>query len=613
MSETGIPQPALARPVLGAAFESVNEEQWRALALKALRGAPFEDLISKSYDGLELQPLYTRATTGQAALARSGASVAALTRIDLPDAAQANAQIRADLEGGAAGVQLVFADGAGAHGFGLPADISMASLLDGIDPAGCAFVLDGAQINHAKSLAEFAAASGLDCASAQICFGLDPLSAQATATNDSNAMAEAARKLAAQGFAGPFLVADGRIVHSAGGSEAQELAYAAAAGLACLRALEKAGVSLDEARGMIEWRMAVDADQFLSIAKLRALRQIWARIENACGLEAAPVRLHAETAWRMMTRQDPHVNLLRGTVAAFSAIAGGADSLSVIPYSQALGLPDDFARRLARNTLAILAEESHTGHVSDPAAGSGAFEALTGSLCQKAWALFQQIEAAGGMASEAGRAMLGEAVREVRYLRLRNAATRRDPITGVSRFANLSEHPAAVLAPLPDTPAIDPESFTPFAPMRVAEPFECARARALQAGEKARVFLACIGTHADYGARVDFARDLFAAGGIATIDSGGFTRSDEAAQAFRASGASLACLCSSDGLYGEHAEAFARALKQDGARLIWLAGRGGALETDLRNAGVDGFVFAGCDVLSVIGQTLDKALDATVN
>src|SRR5208282_5869991 len=134
---------------------------------------------------------------------------------------------------------------------------------------------------------------------------------------------------------------------------------------------EAGGVSLDDARKMIDFRLAADADEFLTLAKFRALRRLWAGIEHACGVEAAPLRLHGETAWRMMTRRDPWVNLLRSTVAVFSAGLGGADSICVLPFTQALGLPDAFARRLARNTQLVLLEESNLGKVADPAAGSG--------------------------------------------------------------------------------------------------------------------------------------------------------------------------------------------------------------------------------------------------
>ena len=199
------------------------------------------------------------------------------------------------------------------------------------------------------------------------------------------------------GFKGPFAVADGRVIHDAGGSEVQELAFVLAAGVAYLRAMESAGVALEDAQGMIYARLAADADQFLTMAKFRALRLLWARIEQACGLTPKPSFIAADTAWRMLTQRDPYVNMLRATMATFSAGLGGANAITVLPHTLALGLPDPFARRVARNTQLVLLEESNLAKVSDPAAGSGGIETLTQQLCEAAWALFQEIEKAGGV------------------------------------------------------------------------------------------------------------------------------------------------------------------------------------------------------------------------
>ncbi len=185
------------------------------------------------------------------------------------------------------------------------------------------------------------------------------------------------------------------MIHAAGGSEAQELAFALAAAVAYLRALEQGGIALDDARGFIYFRLAADQDQFLTIAKFRAVGKLWARIEEACGLAPRPTFVAAETAWRMMTKRDPHGNIVRGTIAALGAAVGGADAVTVLPFSAALGLPDAFARRIARNTQTILIEEANIHRVADPAAGSGAIEALTDALCDAAWKLFQEIEREG--------------------------------------------------------------------------------------------------------------------------------------------------------------------------------------------------------------------------
>ena len=216
---------------------------------------------------------------------------------------------------------------------------------------------------------------------ADISFGFDPLghiAADPHSTrcwrDDSIGFAASINGLARQGYKGPFAAADGRVVHNAGGSEAQELAYVLATALAYLRALEASGVALTDARRMIYLRLAADADQFLTTAKFRALRKLWARVEEACGLTPAPAFIAAETAWRMMTRRDPFVNMLRATVAVVAAGLGGADSIAIVPHTAAIGLPNGFARRIACNTQLILLEESNLAKAADPAAGAGGFE-----------------------------------------------------------------------------------------------------------------------------------------------------------------------------------------------------------------------------------------------
>ena len=291
---------------------------------------------------------------------------------------------------------------------------------------------------------------------------------------------------------------------------------------------------------MIFFRLAADADQFLTMAKFRAIRKLWARVEEACGLKPAPVFVSAETAWRMMTTRDVYVNMLRTTIAAFAAGLGGANAITVLPFTNALGLPDAFARRIARNTQLILEEESNLAKVSDPAAGSGGIEALTDELCRAAWTLFQEIEAAGGADEALSRGVIQNKVAETRAAREKAIATRKDPLTGMSEFPHLAEKQVAVLdvarvAPQPyGTPAL---TFPALTPMRLSEPFEALRDasdRALKkTGARPKIFLANLGSSADFIARSMFARNFFEAGGIEAVEFGSRRRSRRGLQAIR--------------------------------------------------------------------------------
>jgi methylmalonyl-CoA mutase len=416
-------------------------------------------------------------------------------------------------------------------------------------------------------------------------------------------------RLIGRGFKGPFALADGRPVHDAGGSEAQELAFTLAVAVAYLRALESGGLDLVAARDALSFRLCADADQFLTMAKFRALRLLWARIEQACGLTPKPIFIAAETAWRMLTQRDAYVNMLRATMATFSAGLGGANAITVLPHTLALGLPDPFARRVARNTQLVLLEESNLAKVSDPAAGSGGIETLTQQLCDAAWLLFQDIEKAGGVFPALQQKLIQPKVAATKAAREANMARRKEVMTGASEFPNLHEAPVPVLDAKPIAPApsgVAAIKFDALSPMRLATPFERLRDHSdqmLQAkGVRPKVFLANLGTAAEFTARATFAKSFFEAGGIEAVESEGFADPAALTAAFRTSGAALVCLCSTDKVYAGHAVAATKALQAAGAKHIYLAGRAGEQESALRGAGVTDFVFAGGDALTVLQE-----------
>ena len=606
---------------LAADFAPATYEDWRKLVDGVLKGAPFEKLVGKTYDGLKIEPIYQRARDAAPIAGRPAAAPwQIMQRIDHPDAAIANAQALHDLENGANGLTLVFAGAHGAYGIGLdPSSEAIEQVLDGVFiDAGIAIDLQvGPQSRMAAThIADAIKRRGLAPAACDIRFGLDPIGACAVGGSSPSAWAEiapalagAVKSLAAMGFKGPFAVADGRVIHDAGGSEVQELGFVLATGVAYLRALEGAGVALDQARSMVYARLSADADQFLTLAKFRALRLLWAQVEQACGLAPKPLLISADTAWRMLTQRDPYVNMLRATIAAFSAGLGGANSITVLPHTMALGLPDAFARRAARNTQLVLLEESNLAKVSDPAAGSGGIETLTQQLGEAAWSLFQEIEKAGGVFAALEQNLIQRKVAATRALREANIARRKEVLTGASEFPNLHEAHVAVLDAKLVTLAPYGEAkikFDALPPIRLAAPFERLRDRSdrilKETGARPKVFLANLGTPADFTARATFAKSFFETGGIEAVDTEGFTDPAKLAAAFKASGAALTCLCSSDKAYAGQATAAATALQAAGARHIYLAGRPGEQEPALRAAGVNDFIFAGGDALATLQE-----------
>ena len=618
---------------LAEGFEEADYASWRATVEKALKGADFEKaLATPTYDGMALQPLYTEAdrpedanrpATGRGARAGLWDIRQAATG---PDAAAVNAQIKEDLSEGATSALIRFdtalrsgetvssrPDLVGIGGAALHGPAALREALSGVDLASTPIALDAG----AAGLAAGNTLAAMGPLAAGGSLGLDPLSAIATAGLGEDAVGAWAK--AAANFDTPAfrMTATGAPVYDAGGSNVQELGAMAAAGVAYLRALEVAGVSPLEAAEMIHFRLSISQDQFLTVAKARAARAIWAAVLKHAGASGASMRLDGMTSERMLARHDLHSNVLRGTIAAFAGAVGGLDGLTVLPFDARIGARDPLARRIARNIQLVLVEESNLGKVADPAGGSYFVERLTADFAREGWAFFQAIERAGGLANAYSSGMVAEKVAEVVDARTRNLANRKDAITGVSEFANLAED---VQRP-PDfsglAATLVEEAFLPeplagertLALRPTAAPFEALRdasdAKLRRDGARPSVFLANIGALAEYNVRATFAANAFAAGGVIATGDVGFQEGAAVAVAFGESGAKIACICGTDGGYGDHGADFAKALKSAGAKQVWLAGRP---SDDLKAAGVDGFIHMGVDILAAL-QSAHTALE----
>jgi methylmalonyl-CoA mutase len=608
---------------LAAEFDRPDRAQWQDLVAGVLRksgalpegftgGAPESLLASRTYDGIDIQPLYTAQDTAPPAgmpglppfvrgarpegQVGTGWEVRAL--VADPDPAAANRGALADLRGGVQSLWLRAGEG------GVPIE-RLADALNEVYVDFAPVVLDaGARYDAAAdALLEVCTERGIPDSEVTGNVGADPIGLRARSgqAHDLAPAAELAARVAVRHPKLRTVVVDGLPFHEAGGSDAQELGAAVAAGVAYLRALTAAGLDVDRAAGQLEFRLAATADQFLTIAKLRAARRIWARVTEVSGasIAARGMRQHAVTSTAMLTRRDPWVNLLRGCVACFAAGVGGADSVTVLPFDSCAGRSDSFARRLARNTQAILLEESKLSGVIDPAGGSWYVENLTDELARAAWQEFTEIERHGGIESGLDSGFVAEWLAATWSVRQQRLATRDDPITGVSEFPNLPEQPLE-REPIPST--ADNDGGLPR--VRYAQGYEELRDRSdahLAAhGERPRVFLATLGPVAAHNARAGFASNLFQAGGVEPLVAGATSGTGEVVAAFRDSGSSVACICGSNSAYQEQAEAVAKALKDAGADTVLLAGKPTEEYTD-----VSGFVFAGCDALAVLTSTLD--------
>ena len=442
-------------------FGDQSEARWRAAAAKALKGAPLDALASRSADGFDYGPLHPR-KLDIAHLARTNVEKpwTIISRIDDPDVERAARQAREDTENGAAGIALVFEGAGNAFGHGLPGHPqALGAVLSAIDLSGLQIRIDSHPSSRASVewLIAYLAGRRADPAKLDFALGIDPAAVFASTGRLrmsiealEQSMPQSLSHLFALGVPGVLFEADGRVYHNAGATPGQELGAALAGAVSHLRMFEKARQPLVYAAPHIGFALSADQDMFMTVAKIRAMRLLWTRVQEDCGFAPGQSRIHAETSMRMMTSADAETNILRTTIAAFAAGVGGADSISILPYPAAAGLSGAFARRIARNTQLVLAGESGVDRVADPAAGAGGVEALTGRLCDAAWLEFQSIEKAGGLLASLNAGKIQERVRAAAAERAARFASGAETLIGVSKFAPPTQRPLGLL----DAPAM---------------------------------------------------------------------------------------------------------------------------------------------------------------
>lgn len=625
---------------LAAGFPQSSEAEWLALAGKALAKAPFDTLRTKLHEGLTTEPLYSEAQSRPPLNgARGWYVVQPLTAGDVQDP---------DGSGNGAGAFSIRFDA----GLGIETAANLRKLLGADVPcivAPGSALADASLVLAAKDMSGITGSAGFDPLTAFALSGERPAQKTALLADYVDAAFHISEHFPS--FI-PFL-ASGHAWDAAGGSATEELAFTLGAGVSYWRALAEAGMPLATAAGCIGFSLTASADIFLTIAKFRAMRLLWAGTLEAAGEKPqGPSMLLARMPERILTAYDPHMNLLRGTASAFGAGVGGATGIEVLPFDSVSGGPLALSRRMACNTSLILQEESYLSAVADAAAGSAYLETLTDGLASSAWALFREVEAKGGLAGAIECGFVQDELRRKGAQRERAIAVRAAKITGVSVFPNPSES-----MPFPEEIAIsDAEGTHPFAgklpalpmagkgerfaalvgaaragatlrelrtasrrvasivmpplaaPVRDAEPFEALRWRADVAlemiGSRPPIFLALLGKPDDYRARANWVQSFFAAGGIeAIVPEQGFENLETLAAAFKRSPAPVACLCSSNKVYAAMPGA-AAALKKAGGVAVYLAGPASLLETiDPADAvAIDRLVHEGCNALAILEE-----------
>jgi methylmalonyl-CoA mutase len=692
-------------------FPPTPYEEWRKVVDKFLKGAPFEKrLVTKTYENIELQPMYRQediaglpqidSLPGFAPYVRGATPLGFVTgswdvaqEIACATPAAFNQALRADLERGQNAVNLVLdhptlhavdadqADAAdvGKNGLSISSLADLAEALASVDLETTPIYVqaDTSALSFTALLAALVKQQGKSLTQLRGAIGMDPLGHLAhyghlprDLSGVYDVMAQLAYWAKTDAPQLQTITVQGHPYHNGGASATQELAFTLATAVEYLRAMQDRGLSIDDTAPRIRFSFSIGSNFFMEIASLRAARMLWAKIVQAFGggAEAQKMRIHARTSTWNQTVYDPHVNLLRGTTEAFSAIVGGCDSLHISPFDELVRTPDDFSRRVARNTHIVLREETHITHTVDPAGGSWYVENLTDAVARQSWVIFQEVEKQGGMAKALTAGWPQGQVADTAAKRMANIAKRKDIFVGTNMYPNLKE--ARLEVPQIDVKALQAERAAALSQFRAAAdagrkqaaqaqitqsgnkvdaaiqaalagatlgeiaqavrtgaqagptinavcvqrgalPFERLReatdASLARTGQRPQIFLAVMGPLTQHKARADFATAFLGVGGFETIYPAGFTTPDEAADAALKSGSAVVVICSTDATYPEIVPALTQKLKQANPGLtVLLAGYPADHVDAFKAASVDDFIHMNANCLALLTMLQKK-------
>lgn len=694
-----------------AEFPPVSYGDWHRLVETELKGAPFDKkMFTATAEGITLKPIYCaddianlphlHSTSGFAPYVRgarasgyAGQPWAISQEINCSSAAEFNHAARNSLDRGLKALNIVL-DKATRNGndpdWAKPEEVGTGGLsiatvddldraLEGVDLSNTSlFVRSGASaLPFAALLVALARRRKKAPACLYGCIEMDPLGVLSHEGSLPQSLEDAYREMAAllrwASASAPYLqtiCVHSRAWHDAGGNAVQELAFTLATGVEYLRQMDQRGLDINTVAPRIRFAITVGTDFFMEIAKLRALRMLWARAVSVAGGndEAQKIAVHVRTSQWNKSTLDPYNNMLRTTVESLAGVLGGCDSMQVGAFDEVVRPPDDFSQRIARNTQLILQKECELDRVIDPAGGSWYVESLTADLAERAWTLFQEIEKLGGMEIALKEGFPQRAVAATALEKIKSAGRRRDSIVGVNQYANPKETPL-------EKPAHDTEAFykrrvlqitshrtnledsdnelvlqrltkvvdvksprlldacvdaaaagatlgeiartirihdspgckiTPVCVTRVSAGFERLRAAVAKAGSVS-VFLCNMGPLADYKARADFSRGFFGVAGCNIISPEGFASPEDAAKAFAETKAEIAVICSTDDKYPALVPALVQALRAKRANsVIVLAGLPAAQVEAHKKSGVDEFIHIRADALDLLSGLLRR-------
>jgi len=692
-------------------FSEPTWEEWRQAVDRLLKGAPYEKImLTDTYEGITLEPMYRQEdlekvqhknelpgsgsyVRGTHPLGYKGDGWFIAQEIPYPGHEEFNKALRHDLMRGQNAVNLILDQASqmgldpdqakpgqvGKAGTSIASLKGLSSALDGVDLTAIPIYAQAgvASIPFAGLLVSWMKKQDFDLKTLRGSIGMDPIAGLSIYGSLPISLSRAMDELAiltkwATVNAPEVKTVEiyGHSYHNAGASSVQELAISLATSVYYLRELTDRGIDISDAARRFYFAFSVGSNFFMEVAKLRAARMLWSRIVEASGgdSEAQKMTLHARTSSANKSTLDAHVNLLRGTTEAFSAVIGGADSLHVTPFDEPLGLPNEFSRRIARNTQIMLSEESHFDFVADPSGGSWYVESLTQQVAEEAWTLFQEIEGDGGIVESMKSGKIQTMCRETEAKREKNLKTRKDVRVGINQYPNPTEKPleerlpdyqqlyeqrsevlqtlrtsseheaevkvlqsmqaicdsndenvfeeiinaasnGATLGELTNSLRHAEEKSTEVEPLNIhrqTEFFEKLRNAVDEwKNDGPQVFLANVGPIGKYMPRVDFTRSFFQVAGFNVAGDEWFKDVDEAISAAKESGANVVTIVGLDSVYPDSVPAIANAFTDSKVDVI-VAGYPKDHIEAFKEAGVKEFIHVKSDCYAILKKLAES-------
>ena len=686
-------------------FNIPTYEEWKEAAIAALKGAPFEKkLITSTYEDVNLQPIYNvsdrdkipylaNSLPGEfpynrgiysAGYKSNSWDVAQTINYPLPK--DFNKALLADLQCGqdAVSIQIcecrpMFKDvceernaGCVCHSLHIGDLQDLEEAFKGIDLTAISiYFLPTCPVSYSFEVASLFCAycrkHNINIADVKVNFGFDFLTSMVRAgewenvspkiaLSEMQALIEMQKQLKADKMS--VISIDGTTYNNAGSSATQEVAYSIATAVYYIKELLNKGCDIEDIAKNIHFNFGVGVKFFIEIAKMRAARVVWAKIIKEFGgsPEAQKMVIHAFTSKVDKSIFDAHVNMLRVTTEGFSAVMAGANSITLSPFDETLGMPSDFSRRIARNVQAILKDEAHMTDTIDPAGGSYYIETLTDQFVGKIWEMFREIEKNGGMLEALKSGMVQKSIAEVVAKRNKNISTRKEVMLGTNKYPNLNEKPIDVVpdnveevnkfedAALARKKNIDAKAIydklncctksavelainafiegghivdvwaakekkkndiAALPSYRSGTLFEGLRNHVSEykkkTGKAPQLYFANFGTLKQYKARADFSTDFFAVAGFEIVQGAGYMTVDEGIADINNITAPAVVICSTDDIYPEVVPGFAAELKKQkpNVKLI-LAGLPVDYVDAFKEAGVDEFIHVKSNVYETL-------------